>query len=182
MSRLLHLHYPLYTRLGQPQSSSGCHEKKNKFLALPGIEPRFLGLRTRSLVTTLTEVILTNNNNNSSNDDKGLLYYSLLLVMNKGLLYLFIVTTQQDAFTHNKKVYKDCCTYSLLHAQQDALTHNKDKPCCLNLETKLTESFKYGVKYGTKSAQDIWKLILVGQSGLPIHLLVYCAYPNLLIT
>jgi hypothetical protein len=31
-----------------------------------------------------------------------LLYYSLLLVTNKGLLYLFIVTTQQDAFTHKK--------------------------------------------------------------------------------
>jgi hypothetical protein len=38
---------------------------------------------------------------------KGLLYYSLLLVTNKGLSYLFIVTTQQDAFTHNKDNVSD---------------------------------------------------------------------------
>jgi hypothetical protein len=37
---------------------------------------------------------------------EGLLYYSLLLVTNKELLYLFIVTTQQDAFTHNKDHHK----------------------------------------------------------------------------
>jgi hypothetical protein len=29
--------------------------------------------------------------------------YLLLLSTNKEFLYLFIVTTQQDAFTHNKK-------------------------------------------------------------------------------
>jgi hypothetical protein len=47
-----HLHrYPLNMRLATPQSQSGRFGKKKNSLALPGLDPRFLGCTGCGLVT-----------------------------------------------------------------------------------------------------------------------------------
>jgi hypothetical protein len=48
--------YPLYRRLGGPQSWSGCYARMKIPLPLPGTEPRFLGRSAHSLVAILTEL------------------------------------------------------------------------------------------------------------------------------
>jgi hypothetical protein len=48
--------YPLYRRLGRPQSRSVPNREEKNFLPLPGIEPRFLGCPSRTLVDIPTEL------------------------------------------------------------------------------------------------------------------------------
>jgi hypothetical protein len=48
--------YPLYRRLGRPQSRSGCYGEYKNLLPLPGIESRLLCRPTPSLVTIATEL------------------------------------------------------------------------------------------------------------------------------
>jgi hypothetical protein len=48
--------YPLYRRLGGPQSRSGRYEKEKNRLPLPEIELRLLGRLIRSLVAIPTEL------------------------------------------------------------------------------------------------------------------------------
>jgi hypothetical protein len=45
----------MYRRLGGPQERAGCYGGVENLLALPGVEYRFVGCTTRSLVATPTE-------------------------------------------------------------------------------------------------------------------------------